>query len=877
MLEAGDIVSKLRLDNLPFTRSVKEAKKKIKDFASRVNTLSGSVERSDKVAKGWWRTYGRVAVGFTVAYRAMNLFETGLRELSTLIGDSIVETGELAAYQAKLAMYYKLASNTADSFGDVYAKAAGNVRALAEASIPSISALDTLTTGFDELAQAGIVVTRDLTPAFTSLISFTELVAQTTGSNIRQIRQEFQALTEGRIKTTDILARSMKRFEIINEKDIANLRAQVNTQEIIEKIALRIHEQWKEVQGILLATDVTKALGYWEKSFRGIAREAITVASRMSGVQNIFAQIFKDQADSMGAMFSLGDMSRYSVFIRDLASALNKLLTIGIKGFKGFLKGYTYVRNFIKALRDFYKESEKLQTAFQIIYKGYFLLLGIRVVGSVFRMFGKTVLWLAATPLLKLSKAFNLLYLKFLAIPAAAAAASIGIATYFQTLKQYIKDKKIGEAFKSVTDKWLTSFKEFFTVKIPEVWNGLKEYFLERMEEIGDAINEMAPDWLKKLAEFYASWKKKSQDLVEGLKKAGKELVNDAGKAVKDLTEGLIPEGLKKAGEELVNDVKENVVSAAKTVGKAVKDFVVQTGKETVDFSKMWKDNFIATITDGFDTYKGILDKIIDRLEPFKEKLQGLGEGEDLSELIEQLRALGDVTEELDKIVEPTTFFDGMKEGLEDFRSELRTSFEFGQDFAKETAATMRDTFSDVFFDASKREFKDWEDYVNAILNSILRSLSNTLAEIITSTLLSPSSYSSIGSFFGNLLGEAYGGSTGGSTNTFAMMHKGGIAGSEFQARLLPTSVFDGAARAHQGLLAGEVPIIAKRGEGIFTPEQMKALGPAGGMTNVAILAMDSQSFKDVVDRNAQTVISPLKKYLRYGERELRDLMRRSR
>src|SRR5690606_32838693 len=40
------------------------------------------------------------------------------------------------------------------------------------------------------------------------------------------------------------------------------------------------------------------------------------------------------------------------------------------------------------------------------------------------------------------------------------------------------------------------------------------------------------------------------------------------------------------------------------------------------------------------------------------------------------------------------------------------------------------------------------------------------------------------------------------------------------------------------GILAGEVPIIARRGEGVFTPEQMRALAPASGerpVVNVAV------------------------------------------
>ncbi|NUB14147.1 hypothetical protein GAY28_16535 [Azospirillum brasilense] len=53
--------------------------------------------------------------------------------------------------------------------------------------------------------------------------------------------------------------------------------------------------------------------------------------------------------------------------------------------------------------------------------------------------------------------------------------------------------------------------------------------------------------------------------------------------------------------------------------------------------------------------------------------------------------------------------------------------------------------------------------------------------------------------------------------------HEGGLVGAGgVPSRSVPMSLFSGAPKFHEGgLLRGEVPIIAKRGEGIFTPEQM--------------------------------------------------------
>ena len=66
------------------------------------------------------------------------------------------------------------------------------------------------------------------------------------------------------------------------------------------------------------------------------------------------------------------------------------------------------------------------------------------------------------------------------------------------------------------------------------------------------------------------------------------------------------------------------------------------------------------------------------------------------------------------------------------------------------------------------------------------------------------------------------------------LLHTGGIVGAPGgRQRLVAPSLFDHAPRYHLGGIAGrlrpgEVPIIAEKGEGLFTPEQMRALAPAG-------------------------------------------------
>lgn len=90
---------------------------------------------------------------------------------------------------------------------------------------------------------------------------------------------------------------------------------------------------------------------------------------------------------------------------------------------------------------------------------------------------------------------------------------------------------------------------------------------------------------------------------------------------------------------------------------------------------------------------------------------------------------------------------------------------------------------------------------------------------------ISSGSTGSSGGFWGSIL-------------SFFGFHGGGIAGGTptFQ-RSMPMAAFAGAPRLHSGgfIGPGEVPAILKRGEGVFTAEQMANMAPAGGGGDVII------------------------------------------
>lgn len=85
---------------------------------------------------------------------------------------------------------------------------------------------------------------------------------------------------------------------------------------------------------------------------------------------------------------------------------------------------------------------------------------------------------------------------------------------------------------------------------------------------------------------------------------------------------------------------------------------------------------------------------------------------------------------------------------------------------------------------------------------------------------------------FGSIAGSLFGGSSGmvgdfPAPGLVQVAHVGGVIGSDpLPSRSVHPTVFDNAPRFHGGgVIGNEVPIIAQRGETVFTPGQMRALG----------------------------------------------------
>jgi hypothetical protein len=130
----------------------------------------------------------------------------------------------------------------------------------------------------------------------------------------------------------------------------------------------------------------------------------------------------------------------------------------------------------------------------------------------------------------------------------------------------------------------------------------------------------------------------------------------------------------------------------------------------------------------------------------------------------------------------------------------------------------------------------------------------------------------------GGLLGNVFDISTKGLFEIGGLgFHQGGVVGRESTfLRNVPASVFQGAPRFHGGGLAGdEVPAILQRGEGVFTANQMKALGmqsQAEGGTDSKVINItvnvngtNAPDVRRAAGQGAREALSALNGARRYG------------
>lgn len=175
----------------------------------------------------------------------------------------------------------------------------------------------------------------------------------------------------------------------------------------------------------------------------------------------------------------------------------------------------------------------------------------------------------------------------------------------------------------------------------------------------------------------------------------------------------------------------------------------------------------------------------------------------------------------------------------EDYKKQIEQVYDNMVKKADETALTTSKKLEDGFkrgFIGLKKEVDDFATLAESAVRNAFNNMENALVSFVTSGKANISDLvNAIVQDFAKLAIRqsitqplmaglsAYMG--------FSAAHTGGIVGADtLKTSYASPAVFNGAPKFHKGGIVGdEVPIIAKRGEGVFTREQMKALGDGKG------------------------------------------------
>lgn len=170
---------------------------------------------------------------------------------------------------------------------------------------------------------------------------------------------------------------------------------------------------------------------------------------------------------------------------------------------------------------------------------------------------------------------------------------------------------------------------------------------------------------------------------------------------------------------------------------------------------------------------------------------------------------------------------DGFKRGFINLKNEL-------DDFASLAESAVKNTFNNMenilanFVATGKANFAD-----------LVQSIVSDFAKIAIRQSITQPLFNGLSSYLG-----------------FATAHSGGVIGTDsLSSKTASVDVFANAPRFHSGGIVGdEVPIIAMRGEGVFTREQMKALGDTGARVsvNVNVINNASSEVKAIVKKTDQ-------------------------
>jgi len=751
--------------------------RKMRGFGNRTERVSKQANKFSGIMNTWWERFGAVAIGFTVAYRAMNAFENVIYETVEIMRDAILASGELSSLQGELAGYYTLSTGKIENFNKALNDARGNVNALAMASTKSVSTIDELVTGYSELAQHGVYIQENMMDEFTAFNDMLVQVAKSTGSTTKQIRSEWQGLLEGQERATNAMLRMLRNIGVLSEEEVKMLKGIGDEAAIVEKILERTGEAAKRVQEEMLQRNVAAAMRNWKAAMQQSIVAAQQLAAEGENVGNIFGKTIYDHIERVNKKFyELGNQEAFISLLEKINWGIDKALTVMERFILGLGKLSVILDNL----------SPQLKTAVKTIFAMEAGLVGLKVlkvIGSLFRRLNSVLIT-------SVENMFT-----WQAAVLATTAAAYGLITAIRALKLSIPEsfsKNLETALDSVKEKMNEVRKEYEKTGDPKLFEQqinleaskkeIKELIRLR-DKLGDVPETQIPD-------AYRNYKKA---MGEDLPSFGERFLNKAKQDAEYIGEGL---------GAVVNIITDKITELSKTPDAFYGDLPSHIGlgagtNKYLDMVKETSNKLTEAHKELMKSGDALTKKMRNDVEILNDSLK---EAHDLF-------MAGAISEEtFQRAVDAAN-----KRYLDQMETDTEKSFNYMEEFSKQTAENMSSNFSDFFFDAFTGQLDSAVDYFRSFAKSILRVWADMEAKMMASELF--------GSAFMGGESSKMGGIVGGLISGVAGMFGGGGAGGGaggFNYGTLPEAI--GPGRASGGpVAANETYVVGEKGPEVLS------------------------------------------------------------
>jgi len=674
MLDAGDILSRLRLDKTSFDKGMKQAytegqavmgklgkrtqatamgmTKDMEKFGKRTSAVSR------QFGKDWWKSFGQVAIGFTIAYRAMNAIEEVLKEMigSFKKGLDAIDEFRVAIVETAASLQMLTEQPTIEGLEAYYAFAENVFRNLEIIAVKHLSTAEDLRSAYAKLATMGIVPqTEEQLEQMARLVDL--ILIQTRGlDKQRQIRTELQAFVLGEMRQGAVMARMMS-------QRIANYKELIDVMEKETDVAAKTEMLFKGVDKVLSSVgSVSDAIMKTHTAWKATL-EAIIDRIWRAGL----LQMYEDILDAMkGIKAILLDQGRLTETGIKVAYAYNlawEILKDTLGGIWSILVDINWLWDtmtfHMKPIRNFIKAFAMGVVTIKYGLESWIVIL--RHIVNEFDTFVKVLDDLILKPIHKMDEA-------------------IKKGDFGKLLKGEVPYDEFADKYAQSTENWNRAMERlgWLLPKLAEELRAHTDELEEELEKIAlwgtkediDKFKESMDAKLNLLGDF---WKKYLA------------MLRAEGKAETDQEELRRLRFERKLMGELA-DRREKILSDAK-----------YTYEERLK------------IIDAFN---------ISALE--KTKLR--------------IKAEAAYYKAIETIVGTT--YEGMKRAVEDYAALLPTAFEAAYDTTTKFLKLMESTMSDFFQDVLKGELDSFEDYWESFCNSLYKIFADMIAKMVMERLV---------------------------------------------------------------------------------------------------------------------------------------------